>query len=252
MRTHFLVRAAVLWVGGTLLGAALHVESARADLTIYCHYTFLNGDTLSRVNCYSDKRMRATMSDGNEAIYDAASKEITFVNHARKRYWKGPLSRANAIVDSLTLERDKAFWAAAQDKQQEWFAFVERFNNSIVTRDVDETRKFAAKKCRGVEISAGNSMIHTRWITSDLKIADYTRDIEKILLLPALDPVGRSIGRLIVNSRKEEGGVTLGASTKLDTPTQKGSFSWEAYRLDTRAIPDSVWAIPAGYEKITF
>jgi hypothetical protein len=196
--------------------------------------------------------MRATMSDGNEAIYDASTKEITFINHARKRYWKGPLERANAIVDSLTLERDKAFWQAAQEKQQEWFAFVERFNNSITARDLDNEKKFAAKKCKGVEISAGQSMVHTRWFSTDLKVPDYTRDIEKILLLPALDPVGRSIGRLIVNSRVEEGGVTLGASTKLNTPTQKGSFSWEAYRLDTRAIPDSAWAIPAGYEAIKF
>ena len=64
-----------------------------------------------------------------------------------------------------------------------------------------------------------------------------------------MDPVGRSIVRLITNADKGLG-LTLGATTEINTPTQKGKFSWEAYTLDKRPIPDSVWQIPEGYVEI--
>jgi hypothetical protein len=116
----------------------------------------------------------------------------------------------------------------------------------------DGEKKFAGKRCRGWEISAGQTFVHTRWIADDVKVPDFTEEVNRILLLPALDPVGRSIGRILLQARGTAKGAILASYTKISTPTQKLSFSFEARRIATTAIPDSVWAVPKGYEPVTY
>ena len=43
---------------------------ARADITVFGHYTFANGDTLSRASYYTQKQVRTTLPNGDEIIYD--------------------------------------------------------------------------------------------------------------------------------------------------------------------------------------
>jgi len=225
-------------------------DSANTDVTVYCKYKFMNGDMLSRPTYYGNGRVRMTLSDANEIIYDVRSKEVIYLNHGKKQFWKGPLDRANAIIDSLTAEKYQAFMNATPEQRQEQMAYVEQFNTLLESGPEKYVKKIAGKHCEGHQIKSGQVMLHTRWITRDIALTDYVKDLERIELLPTVDPVARSIVGLI--TRAEKGyGLTLGASTKVNTPTQKGTYSWEAYSIDTRhSIPDSVWKIPEGYEEL--
>jgi hypothetical protein len=55
--------------------------------------------------------------------------------------------------------------------------------------------------------------------------------------------------KLLLQMRAQPG-LVLKSSTQFRTLTQSGSFSWEALRVDSKTIPDSVWAVPQGYEKV--
>jgi hypothetical protein len=224
-------------------------STAHADITVHCRFHFLNGDTLTRPVYYGDGRVRMTMSDGNEIIYDARSKDIVYLNHSMRRFWRGPLDRAGAIVDSLTSERYQAFMNASEEQRQQWVAYVNKFNDNLKTESFDYVKKIAGKNCEGHQISVGKIMVHTRWITRDIALADYVKDLDGILLLPTVDPVGRSIVGLIVRADKGYG-LTLAATTEVNTPTQKGTFSWEASWIDARPIAAKVWEIPEGYQEI--
>jgi hypothetical protein len=245
-------KARVAWMVMALLAAMLSAGAAGAqDLTVRCKFQFLNGDTLSRANYYGDGRVRMTMSDGNEVIYDVRTKAITYLNHAKKQFWKGALDRANALVDSLTADRYQAYLNASDEERQKWVAYVDKFNNSLKSESLDYVKKIAGKDCEGYKISVGKIMVHTRWICRDIAITDYIKDLDKISLLPMVDPVGRPIVRLITKAEKGLG-LPLGSTTEIETPTQKGKFSWEAYTIDKRPIPDSVWQAPEGYAEIKF
>jgi len=226
-------------------------STAKADITVHCRFHFMNGDTLTRPVYYGDGRARMTMSDGNEIIYDVRSKDIIYLDHLKRRFWKGPLGRANAIVDSLTQERYQSVMNVSEEKRQEWVASVNKFNDNLKTESFDYVKKIAGKNCDGHRISAGKMMVHTRWITREIQLTDYVKDLEGILLLPTVDPMGRSIVRLITKADKGLG-LTLAATTEVNTPTQKGKFSWEAYWIDTRPIAASVWDIPEGYQEVKF
>ena len=235
---------------GVILAAFLPPGPARADITVHCKFQFLNGDTLTRANYYDESRVRMTMSDGNEIIYDAKAKEVVFLNHAKKQFWKGPLTLANAIVDSLANERYQAFLSASPEQQQKWFAFVNKFNESLKSEPLEYVKKIAGRDCAGYTISTGKIMVHTRWIARGIPMPDYLPELEKLALLPTVDPAGRAIVQLIARAEKGNG-LPLGASTEIHTMTQNGKFSWEAYTLDMRRdIPDTVWQVPAGYEEI--
>ena len=234
---------------GVFLAVVLAAGPARADITVHCKFQLLNGDTLTRASYYDESRVRMTMSDGNEIIYDAKGQEVVFLSHAKKRFWKGPLTRANAIIDSLANERYQAFFSASPEQQQKWSAFVSKFNESLKSEALDYVKKIAGRNCEGYMISAGKIVVHTRWIARGIPMPDYLPQIEKLALIPTLDPAGRAIVQLIARAEKGNG-LPLGASTEINTMTQKGKFSWEAYTLDTRDIPDTVWQIPEGYEEI--
>jgi len=245
-------KGGVVWMGMALLAALLSAGTARAqDLTVRCKFHFLNGDTLSRANYYGDGRVRMTMSDANEVIYDVRTKDVIYLNHAKKQFWKGPLDRANGLIDSLSAIRYQVYSNATEEERQKWVAYVDKFNNSLKSESLDYVKKIAGKDCEGHKISVGKMMVHTRWITREIALTDYLKDLEKISLLPMVDPAGRSIVRLITKAEKGMG-LTLGATTDIETPTQKGTFSWEAYTIDKRPIPESVWQVPEGYAEIKF
>jgi hypothetical protein len=224
-------------------------STANAHITVHCRFQFMNGDTLTRPVYYGDGRARMTMSDGNEVIYDVRTKDIIYLDHAKRRFWKGPLERANALVDSLTQERYQSVMNASEEKRQEWVAYVNKFNDNLRTESFDYVKKIAGKDCDGHKITVGKIMAHTRWITREIALTDYLKDLERIVLLPTVDPVGRSIVRLIAEADKGYG-LTLAATTEVNTPTQKGMFAWEAYWIDTRPIADSVWEIPEAYQEV--
>src|SRR5262245_6832673 len=92
-------------------------DSANTDVTVYCRFHLMNGDTLSRPTYYGNGRVRMTLSDANEIIYDVRTKEVVYLNHVKKQFWKGPLDRANALVDSLTAEKYQAYMNATPEKQ---------------------------------------------------------------------------------------------------------------------------------------
>jgi hypothetical protein len=243
-------KAGVVWMGMALLAALFSAGNASAqDLTVHCRFHFLNGDTLTRANYYGDGRVRMTTSDGNEVIYDVRTKNVIYLTHARKQFWKGPLDRANTVVDSLTAVRYQAYSAATDEERQKWVAYVDKFNNSIKSESFEYVKKIAGRNCDGYKISVGNIMVHTRWINRDVMQTDYIKDLEKISLLATVDPVGRSIVRLITKAEKGLG-LPLAATTEINTPTQTGTFSWEAYTIDKRPIPDSIWQVPEGYTEI--
>ena len=225
-------------------------DSGQTDVTVYCKFHLMNGDTLSRPTYYGNGRVRMTMSDANEIIYDVRSKEVIYLNHAKKQFWKGPLDRANAIVDSVTAEKYQAFMDATPEQRQQWAAYVEKFNTSLESEPLEYVKKISGKHCEGYQIKAGKIMVHTRWITRDVLLTDYVKDLERLALLPTVDPVGRAIVGLITKADKGYG-LTLGSTTEINTPTQKGVFSWEAYSVDTRRpIPESAWKIPEGYAEL--
>ncbi len=235
-----------VWAGLVLLMAV----PAQADITVQARYRMPDGPTLERANYYTKDRSRTTSFDGREYIYDSKSKRLTVVDHATKRYWAGPIAQADSIVARLNAERDKAFHEAVAKRQDEFAQFLEQFNSSVVVNQTDEQRKIAGYNCSHWVISAGRNMIHDRWVASGFTIVKPSPELDRVLMAGALDPLGRALVKLLLGAR-EMPGLVLGATTTYKTPTQAGTFSWEATKVTTDKISATVWEAPKDYQPIT-
>lgn len=63
-----------------------------------------------------------------------------------------------------------------------------------------------------------------------------------------LDPLGAQLMKMLIQMRAQPG-LVLKSSTQFRTLTQSGTFAWEAARVESKAIPESVWGVPKDYAK---
>ena len=240
----------VVWLAGLLatscLGFAL---PAAADITVVSRYTLVNGDTLTRASYYTPRRTRVTAPDGKEFMYDSKTKTLTVINHAKRIYWSGPMARADSIADSiLTVSRKQLADIAAAD-QAAWMAKVQGFNDSIRVTQTDATRKIANYETTAWTVTAGSYMQHERWVARALAVSNYGPELQKVVMASIMDPYGRQLMKLLISARATSG-LPLASRTTFHTPTQSGSFDFEAVQVIGQPVPETAWAIPDGYTLI--
>lgn len=251
-----MLRFGLVLVVGLVLGSS---RPADADISVVGRYTFVNGDTATRTAYYSSKRARVTTPDGREFIYDTQAKRVTIVDHAEKRYYTGTLKEADSLASKLLLERRQELKPLIEANQERWAQMMKGFNDSIVVhKDPELTRTIAGYPCTRWTMTAASYMTHERWVARGLSVANYAPELEKVIMATVLDPLGRQLMRMLVQmhgsetSEPEGGspGTVLGSTTRFQTLSQSGSFSWEAFHVDSKPIPKNVWNVPEGYSKV--
>jgi hypothetical protein len=119
----------------------------------------------------------------------------------------------------------------------------------LVDKHEMETQTIAGYPCTRWTLKGGSYMTNDRWAARGLTVPNFGPDLEKIVMATTLDPLGSQLMKLLLQMRAQPG-LVLKSSTQFRTLTQSGSFSWEALRVDSKAIPDSVWAVPKGFTKV--
>lgn len=222
---------------------------ASADLTILGKYTLVGGDTLTRASYYNPKRVRVTGPDGREYVYDAKTKNVMVINHAKRTFWRGSIQQADSLATKILYESNKGLREKMEANRERWAAVIDSFNNSILAAKTTEARTIAGYPCTKFVLQAGRYLTHERWVARSLDVANYAPDLEKVVMASMLDPAGRILMRQIIAMRDQDG-LPLASTTEFTTPTQQGSFSWEAISVDGGVIPASAWEAPKGYRQI--
>jgi hypothetical protein len=237
--------ARLAWAGVALLIAV----PALADVTVQARYRLPDGTTLERANYYTKDRSRVTSFDGREYIYDGKSKQVTVIDHKTKRYWTGAVTLADSIVTRLNSQRDSVFRVEIAKRQEEFDKFIDQFNAGIVVNQTEEQRKIAGYNCSHWIVSAGRNMIHDRWVASGFTIVKPAPELDRVLMAGALDPLGRQLVKMLLGAR-DIPGLNLSATTTYKTPTQAGTFSWEATKVTTDKISATAWETPKDYQRV--
>ena len=231
------------------VAVAAGVTPAAADITVAGKYTFVNGDTATRASYYSRKRARATAPNGMEFIYDTQLGRVTIIDAARRRFYAGTLAEADSLAERILLKRRAELRPLIEANREKWAEMMSSFNDSILVVRSEETRTIAGYPCTRWTLRGGSYMTHERWAARGLSVPNFGPELEKIVMAVVLDPLGSQLMKLLIQMRAQPG-LALKSSTQFRTLTQSGSFSWEALRVDSKPIPDSVWAVPKGFEKV--
>jgi hypothetical protein len=219
---------------------------AAADVTVLGRYTFANGDTATRATYYARKRVRMTSPSGTEFIHDAQDRRVLVIDHAQRRYFSGTIEEADSTASMLLLERRKELKPLIEANQEKWTAMMAAFNDSIEVIQTQETRTIAGYPCTRWILRAGRYMTHERWVARGLSTPNYGPELEKVVMATVLDPLGRQLMKMLIQMR-EQPGTVLASSTRYQTLTQEGAFSWEAIKVGSETIPKTAWEVPADY-----
>jgi hypothetical protein len=245
MRLASLSRLGLACAGLVLLVA----QPAFADITVVGHYAFVNGDTATRSSYFTSRRIRVSTPDGREVIFDSKDKRITLIDHQRRVYWDGSLARADSIVDVTDGSRwDLMLRNATDELKAEWTRDMDFPPDSIQVGDGFETRQIAGYPCNRWTVRGGSTMSLERWTAASLAIEPYDETTEGVVLAAVLDPIARAIMSMFWKM-EDMTGLCLAASMTFNTPTQHGSFHWEAMKVLGARIPASAWGVPQGYRR---
>ena len=229
----------------------LFATPALADITVTTRYTLVNGDTLTRNNYYSRKQLRVTGFDGKEFLFDAKTDTVTVIDHATKRYWAGPRAVADSVARVLMNRNREGVPDEAVTDPVAWGEKLQAFNDSIKVEDTGKFRKIAGYTCGLYVLTAGRWLRNERWIARALFVPDYGPELRKTVMATIKDPMGRKLMEMMIGMRDKEG-LPLAGTATFRTLQNEGRFSFEAVKVGVKAIPKSAWAIPAGYEAVTF
>ena len=175
-------------MGGRLHGSAwalllLIAVPVRADITIIGRYKLVNGDTLTRASYYTTHRVRATLPNGYEVIYDAKGDRVALVDHAKQRYWEGPRSEADSIAMKFRSGQMKALQANATPEQREkWTEIYSALGDSVHFGTTGRDRKIAGYGCTEWALTAGQYLRQTHWVARALSKPDFSEELQKVVL----------------------------------------------------------------------
>src|SRR5688572_19334503 len=135
--------AGLVLFASSVLALAAAPGPAAADITVVNRWILLNGDTLTRANYFSQKRVRVTAPDGREYMFNAKGDTVTVIDHATRRYWTGPRSRADSLASRIMSDNREGVPEIAQTDPVAWGERIQAFNDSIHIESVYKQRKIA-------------------------------------------------------------------------------------------------------------
>ena len=222
---------------------------ARADVTVVYHYTLVDGDTLTRANYYSNRRVRVTAPDGKEYLFDSRTDTITVIDHETKRYWTGPRSLADSVASKIMASHREGVPEIATTDPVAWGERLAEFNKSIRVEATGKQLDIANYQVDQWILTAGTALRSEQWIARQLAVRNYGPELQRVVLASIADPMGRALTRLMIGMRTKDG-LVLSNRTTFETYKGTGSFRFDATKVIAKSIPASAWALPVGYTQV--
>jgi hypothetical protein len=224
------------------------VYPAAADYTVIFKYTLVGGDTLTRANYYTNRRMRVTAPDGREFVFDRKGDSVMVINHKARTYWAGKRAVADTIASRIIKGNRVGVEQMTADPEK-WNAMVSAFNDSIRVVRTYEQKKVAGVTCDQYVLTAGSYLTNVRWVARSIDVANYGPELEKVVMAAIKDPLNRQLMRLVIAARPSDGLALAGRAT-FRTHGGFGNYSFDAVSVKSGEVPSKVWKIPEGYTPI--
>ena len=217
--------------------AAAGLNASAEDLTIVSVVKMGQNEATS-TQYLTPTRSRHSAAD-NDTITEFATGRIVGINHKKKEYYETSLAEMEASFRQMAAELEKMP------------AFVRKTMGAdvrpITVQKGTATRKIAGYDCSQYTLSMGDALVFDLWVTTALA---YPARYVDTLSTPyaAMGPAGRRFEAMFGEVKKIKGvSLAMGMSYKL--VGKKVDTLTEATEVRRGPIPESAFAIPAGYKK---
>jgi hypothetical protein len=218
--------------------AALPALAGAEDLTIVSKVTVNQGAPATSTQYLGAQKIRTTDGE-SDTIVDVANGTYTVINHKKKEYYQ--------------FTRDEMMAAMAQFEQQmsgPMGAMMEKMMGGKIG-EVNVTRgavrKIAGYDCTAYTVTLGDNMKYELCAAEALTIPSAYYDALKGPY-SMMGPMGRRFVKVFEEMKKIKG-VPIAMNGNVNVMSIKMNMASEATDVKKGAIPESAFAVPAGYKK---
>lgn len=248
-----IVRFATTALSVAVLLAAL--PAAAEDLTIVFKTT--SGKDSSTSTQYLTAARMKTSDPDQDSIVDFAAGKLVQIDHKKKQYSEITMDEIEAAMRSASAEMEKAQAEMAEAMKNMPPAMREKMGGMMggggaVNVTKGGARKIAGYDCQQYTVAMGSAITMEMWNTTGLtlpmKPGEFAR-MGRFAQSFASNPMFQQMSKLGEEMKKIEG-FTLADRSRTSIMGRTMETSREAVEIKKGAVPDSVFAVPAGYKKV--
>jgi hypothetical protein len=253
------LRASAL--GAAFLAAS--VSAAAEDLTIVSKVTRDGAAPTTATSYLSGERARMVQPDGQEAMIELGTGQITVLDGRKKEYFvitrqdmEQMKTRMAQLASSPEMQRaQEQMKNLPPEVQKKMQGMMGAAGGSLDVQKTGTTRKIAGYTCENWTITLGTFSKTEQCLTTELPVPVQTwtayRDFADSMrtMMAAMGPMGKSMADAAVKM-KDMKGFPLALTTSSSVMGRTMNASTEVVEVKKGAIPASAWAIPEGYKKI--
>jgi hypothetical protein len=231
------------------------------DMTITSKVTRDGGAPQMATSYISSDRVRIAQPDGNEAILDLKSGEMTVLDGKKKTYYVITQKDIDDMAAMLKERMNSPEVKAAQEKMKNLPPEMQKKMQDMMggmALTVDKTgtsRTIAGMHCDNWTVSFGQMSKTEECLTNELKLPPQTYDrFRKYMdsmqsVMASMGPMAKNFDAMREQMQKLKG-YPIATTTSTNIMGRRSSMTNEVTAVNYGAIPASAWAIPAGYTKI--
>jgi hypothetical protein len=258
------------------LALAAAVPTAADDLTIVTRMTTAaRPRVLSRAaatslrppttatSYISSHHARMVQGEGQEAIFDLATGQMTVIDGRNKQYFVVTRQDIEQMKSRLQQQMNSPEMQRAQEQMKNLPPEVQKrmqgmmggMAGSVDVQKTGTTRKIAGYTCENWTISMGALGKTEQCMTTELalpvQVWDAYRDLADGMkgMMSAMGPMGQSFADLATKLRQIKG-FPLATTTTTTVMGRTMSQSSEVVEVRKGPIPAAAWEVPAGYKKV--
>jgi hypothetical protein len=228
------------------------------DLTIVSKVTHDGGPAETSTSYISSDHVRMSQPDGNEAIVDLKSGQMSMLDGKKKTYYVITRQDIDAMAVKIQEQMNSPEMKKAQEQMKNLPPEIQQRMSGMFAVDVEKsgsTRTIAGYKCDNWTITIGQFSRTEECVTNELKFPLQAWDMYRGYadsmknLMTAMGPMARSVATMQEQFKKMKG-FSLASTTTMNVMGRKSASVSEVTAIKQGPIPASAWEIPAGYTKV--
>ena len=249
-------------LSAALLVAALATTAAAQDMTIVSKVTRDGGAPEMRTSYISSDRIRISQPEGNEAILDLKSGDMTVLDSKKKQYYVITQKDLDDMAATVKERMNSPEMQKAQEQMKNMSPEMQKrmqdMMGGMMAVSVSKTgtsRTVAGYHCDNWTVTIGQISKTEECLTTELKYPPQTYDRYKSYMdsmksiMSAMGPMAKNFDSMRDEMAKLKGfPVATSSSTSIMGHTSTSTS--EVTEVKRGPIPASAWAIPAGYTQV--
>ena len=240
-----------------LSAAAVSAE----DITIVSKVTRDGGEPQTATSYISADRLRISQPNGQEAILDLKSGDMTVLDGQKKTYYVITQKDIDDMSASLKEQMNSPEMKKMQEQMKnlppEMQKKMQSMMGSAMSVSVEKTgtsRTVAGMHCDNWTLTIGQMSKTEECLTSEIKFPPQSYDRFKNYMeslqsmMAAMGPMAKNLDAMRAEMAKLKG-FPIASTTSTNIMGRRSSSTSEVTQVKRGAIPASAWTIPADYTK---